>query len=199
MVWFDVDDVLVDTSELMELTLRRMTGRTIPSQTWPHHGFAEIYGFGQHEMGRLRDMWIEDQLLERAPLREGVAEALVSIGEAGYGMGLITARGWHPEGEALTWAMAAKHGLPVSEVVVLKYVDCKAERLESLGARVDGFIDDTHRHVRACRAKGWNACLMTQPWNHEHDDLPRVSRLADFAAMISEGPAPARKARKAPG
>jgi hypothetical protein len=185
MVWFDVDDVIVETSALMEKTLRRMTGKTILSQSWPHHGFAEIYGFKPGDMERLREMWMHDQLLERAPLREGVAEAMVSIRQSGYELGLITARGWHPQGEALTWAMAAKHGLPIGEVVVLSYEECKAKKLEDLGVRVDGFVDDTHRHVRACQAKGWSASLMTQPWNEKHEDVPRVSALGEFAQMLA--------------
>ena len=197
MVWCDVDDVIVDTSELMELTLRRMTGKAIPSETWPHHGFAEIYGFGSGEMEKLRGMWMEDGLLERAPLRAGVSKALSAIEQAGCSIGLITARSWHPQGEALTWAMAAKHGLPVSEVVVLSYEECKAQRLAAMGVRVDGFVDDTHRHVRACLSKGWRACLMSQPWNHGHDDLPRVSGLADFAAMFQAPAKPGANARKA--
>lgn len=192
MVWFDVDDVLVDTSALMERTLRRMTGKTILSHTWPHHGFAEIYGFEKNDMARLREMWMEDGLLENAPIRKGVVEGMAAMAAAGLGIGLITARGWHPEGERLTWEMADRHGLAVSKVVVLTYEECKAEKLAALGERVDGFVDDTHRHVRACLAKGWDAHLMTQPWNVEHEDLPRVDEFKQFSSKILNAAAHAR-------
>lgn len=182
-VWFDVDDVLVDTSALIEKSLRELTGKTIPVDTWKSHAFAEIYGLDESGIVAMRKKWREDQVLEKAPLRPGVVEAMRALADSGYALGLITARGWHEKGAEITMDMAAKHALPVSDLVIVAYDECKARRLLDLGVDVSGFVDDTYRHVKACLEQGWNALLMTQSWN-ERFEAPRVEGLDQFAGRI---------------
>ena len=183
-VWFDVDDVLVDTSPRTEESLRTLTGKVIPVHTWPHHHFLDLYGLGEPRRQSMLDQWIEDRVLERATLREGVAEAMRELAGDGFELRLITARGWHPRGEAITWAMAEEHGLPVSGVSLTLFEDDKSDALAAWGARVDGFVDDTVRHVRGCLAKGWPAWVMTHPWNADHDLPGRVGNLREFADAL---------------
>lgn len=193
-LWFDVDDVIVETSPLTEASLRTLTGKTIPIHSWPHHNFIEIYELDEPGTVAMRNAWIEEQMLERATLRPGVAEAMLRLAKADFELGLITARAWHPRGEEITWKMATDHGLPISEVVLTRFEDSKADVLRARGARVDGFVDDTARHVIACLAQGWTAAVMSHPWNERHDLPLRVSSLMEFADCF-DAPSPSR-ARK---
>lgn len=184
-IWFDVDDVLVDTSFLMEQTMKALTGKVIPSQSWPHHGLCEIYGLPESGWKGIRERWLSDGVIERAPLREGVVKAMEDLAQSGFKLGLITARAWHPRGEEVTWDMASKHGLAVSDVVVLSFEESKAVKLKELGVDVSGFIDDTYRHVRECLDSGWQAYLLSQPWNKTFE-APRVDGLCEFSARVHD-------------
>ena len=183
-LWFDVDDVLVDTSPLTEASLRALTGKHIPVHSWPHHRFVDLYSLCSDGKKKMLRRWMDDQILEKATLRAGVAEAMRSLAHAGFSLKMITARDWHPEGEAITWRMAQSHGLPVDDVVVMAFEQSKADVLASRGEKVDGFVDDTPRHVRGCMEKGWASFLMDHPWNVS-EDLPRVQTLSQFAGHFS--------------
>lgn len=180
-LWFDVDDVLVEMSPLTELSLRTLTGKTIPIASWPHHHFDTIYDLDSKGKDAMRRAWIEERMLESAPLRPGVAEAMRRLSEADFELCLITARDWHPQGEEITWKMAHDHNLPVSEVIVMKFEESKADVLKARGAQVDGFVDDTVRHVRSCLEQGWKAFVMSHSWNRDHDLPLRVESLTEFA------------------
>ena len=184
-IWFDVDDVMVDTSAMIEKSLRDLTGKSIDITQWPHHNFPEIYGFDVNFMEKVRYKWLEDQILENAPLRAGVAEAMKDLANQGYKLGLITARSWHPQGEAVTWAMVEKYNIPVSDIAVLSYDESKVALLEKISSGVQGYVDDTYRHVKACSEKGWYSCVMNQPWNRQYTDLPRVDSMQEFASSFS--------------
>lgn len=180
-IWFDVDDVLVETSFRTEASLRALTGREIPWETWPHHHFLDLYGLGEAGRASMVERWVDDQVLEKATLRDGVGEAMRELAEDGFELRLITARGWHPRGAQITWEMAEEHRLPVSGVSLTLFEDDKSEALASWGARVDAFVDDTTRHVRGCLDKGWAAWVMTQPWNQGHELPRRAANMHDFA------------------
>jgi FMN phosphatase YigB (HAD superfamily) len=180
-LWFDVDDVLVETSPLTEASLRALTGKNIPIASWPHHHFVEIYELDAEGKAAMLRSWMDEGLLECAKLRPGVREAMDRLAGAGFELALITARSWHPQGEELTWKMARDHQLPVSQIVVMDFEDSKAEVLKARGARVDGFVDDTVRHVRGCLEQGWRAFVMNHPWNSAHDLPFRVDSLGEFA------------------
>lgn len=193
-LWLDVDDVLVETSPLTEASLRALTGKTIPISSWPHHHFAEIYGLDAQGVDAMCQAWMSERVLERAPLRAGVPEALNRLAEADFELGIITARGWHPYGREITEDMVATHRLPVSEIVVMDFEESKAEVLAALGARVDGMVDDTARHVRGFLERGVKAFIMSHSWNQRHDFPFRVDSICEFADHFA--PPASRPAKK---
>lgn len=187
-LWFDVDDVLVHAAPLFQESLDRWSGTTMPWEKWPHNQFHKFYGVKDEDadtLTQLRKIWQDERILERAPLYDDVADTLRRLHEEeGYQLGLLTARAWHPDGVAITQAMADTHRLPVSKIISMDYSGTKAEFLQKTGTRVVGFIDDTVRHVEGCVNVGINAVLMHQPWNTEASHLPRVHRLADYPAWL---------------
>jgi FMN phosphatase YigB (HAD superfamily) len=186
-VWFDVDDVLVESTPLFQESLDRWTGTSVPWQTWTHNRFHQFYGIADDDELRIAQMkqrWKDDRILERSPLIEGVGEALRAIEAKGAKIGLLTARAWHENGVAITQAQVEQHRLPVSRIISMNYHETKAQFLQHTGTRVIGFIDDTPRHVEGCRTAGIDAVLMHQPWNTDADHLPRVHRLSEFVARL---------------
>lgn len=179
-IWFDADDVCTDSSPLTELSLRKLTGKHIPIENWTSHHFRDIYNLDDEGIHALIESWKTDRLLENVPLLAGTKEAMDRLVKAGYEVGIITARDWHPDAEAITRKMAVDHDLPVGQIIVMDFADVKANVLLAHGVHVDGFVDDTAKHVQSCREQGWNAFLMHQPWNKQHTHLPRVHHLEAF-------------------
>ena len=186
-LWFDVDDVLVDTSTELERSLRGLTGLHLPAHQWSSHSFTDAYGLQPHQIEDMRLAWELDEVLERARPFDGVAASLKLAAQKGYHIGLITARGWHPEGQAITDAMVHDLGLPVERVLVLKFEDSKCDLLLSTGTQVAGFLDDTARHVEGALSCGWNAHLVTRPWNVSLP-LPRVASTSAFVNALPDAP-----------
>lgn len=179
-VWFDVDDVLVDTSFQLEKSLRKFTGLDRPVAAWPNHMFTEIYGIPAEHRDLMRQAWVDDQVLETAELFDGVKEALELVATKGYRIGLITARAWHPNALNITEGMARDFGLPAERVILLNFVDSKHGLLEASGTEIAGFIDDTPRHVQGALDRGWLGRLATRSWNLG-SEIPRVDSALHFA------------------
>jgi FMN phosphatase YigB (HAD superfamily) len=187
-VWFDVDDVVVESTPLFQESMDRWTGKVIPWQTWTHNRFHQFYGVRDDDadtIAQMKAVWKADQVLERSPLRPGVVEAMRQIHDMGCRLGFLTARAWHEEGVAITQSMAVTHRLPVDRIISMEYTQTKAEFLAQTGTRVIGFVDDTIRHVEGCRSAGFDAVLMDQPWNVEAVHLPRVKDMGEFAQHIA--------------
>lgn len=209
-LWFDVDDVLVDSAPVFQASMDRWSGITVPWETWHHNHFHQFYGVrddDQDTIARMKQVWRDDQVLERSPLRPGVADTLKHLHDQGFSLGLLTARAWHPDGVAITQAMVDGHQLPVNQIISMEYAATKADFLKASGTRVVGFVDDTIRHIEGCVAAGINAVLMAQPWNTQATHLDRVPQIDDYprwlrsnlsAADQPSAPARARR-RPSPG
>ena len=93
-IWFDVDDCLTDTAPVIAQSMRRLTGIEMEPADWSHLNLLELYQLGPKDMDRVRDFWRKDELLERVEIFPHAKETLLVLHEAGYKIGLITARGW---------------------------------------------------------------------------------------------------------
>lgn len=201
-VWFDVDDVVVDASPLFQESMDRWTGQVIPWQTWPDNHFPPLYGIQDDDEeghARMKDVWRADRILERAPVRPGVRAVMHQIKEAGCRIGLITARGWHEDGEGITRRMVKANGLPVSQVLSVFYNQSKAAILQATDTQVVAVLDDTPRHIAGCVAAGLPGWLLDQPWNVQATHLPRMASLEAFARHVQQVMAPQPPRRRLRG
>jgi len=183
-VFFDVDDVLVDTSTPLELALRKMTGLHLPHTAWPNHMFTELYGIGKERAEEMRAVWVQERVLETAQVFDGVRETFHEFADEGYRLGLITARAWHPKAREITEAMVNENGLPVEEIKLMGFFDSKADILRDCGLSIHGFIDDTARHAQGVAALGVHSVLQSRFWNQSAVDTPRVERIGDFPQWL---------------
>lgn len=192
-LWFDVDDVLVDASTQLERSLRRLTGIHHPVHEWPSHSFADIYKIAHDRFDAMREAWACDRVLERSRVLDGSVDALKMGADKGYKIGLITARGWHPEGRQITQEMVDSNSMPVEQIIVMAFHESKSDLLLATKTDIVGFADDTPRHVEGALSCGWNGKLVSQPWNRE-SDLPRVASVLELVESLP----PAHKPAAAP-
>src|SRR5471032_1042412 len=183
-VLWDVDDVVTETSPEIYRAMLKMTGRDLPWEQWQHHDFVESYGIGVERIPEMIDIWHQEKILEKSKVYEGVKAAMDALVADGYKVGMITARGWHVRGREVTEDMINEERLPVSRLIVLQYVDSKAETIKNSGLLVRGFIDDTTRHALGCSQLGIPSVLRSQPWNADALDLLHLDNVRDFPQFI---------------
>ena len=196
--WFDVDDVLVESTPLFQESLDRWSGLHRPWQEWTHNRFHQFYGVADDDLDiiqELRDLWRKERILERSPLSPDAGPVLRELSDMGLRIGLITARAWHPEGREITEEMAEAHQLPVDRVIAMHYEETKAGLLVQSGTQVASFLDDTTRHAQACHDAGFNSALFRQPWNADAQGLRVIERLADVPRWVAESLAPRARPR----
>ncbi len=112
-VVFDLDDVLANLREELMTMLRLRTGRDIHWREWRSYKLDGLYGVSVKQILQ----WVmEEEVLEAAALERRAAETIEAARSAGYRIAVITARGWHPRGELLTWQWLERHALRVDEL-----------------------------------------------------------------------------------
>lgn len=184
-IFFDVDDVLVDTSKQIEQAMHKMTGLHLPCEQWPHHMFTELYKIGAERRDEMRALWVQEKILENAAVFPGVTSAMQQLAGDGYRLGLITARAWHPDARRITETFVNEHRLPVDEIRLLGFFDSKADVLRDSGLTIQGFVDDTTRHAQSCAEAGIPSVLLSRAWNQDAPaSLPRIESLDHFPHWV---------------
>ena len=185
-IWFDVDDCLTDTAPVIAQSMRRLTGIEMEPADWSHLNLLELYQLGPKDMDRVRDFWRKDELLERVEIFPHAKETLLVLHEAGYKIGLITARGWHPHGEQITRNWASSHHLPIEQVILTTIDQSKSECLKKIKTNVAGFVDDSAVNVHSADKEGWPSVLLTRPWNANWPgNLERISDIQEFPDWLN--------------
>jgi hypothetical protein len=181
-LWFDVDDVFVDFASEVHASLTRMTGIHIPVEDWSTPEWPRLYG---NDFDAMRAFWIADQTLERCQFYPESESLLRKFQDDGFSIGLITARGWHPSAEEETLASFAKIGVVPDALVIVRHGESKADILASRGEHIVSFLEDSPVNARDCQAVGIPSTLLTRPWNADVVDVPRISSLADYYAVVA--------------
>ena len=184
VVWFDVDDVLVDTAAVMERTMEKYTGIYVPRSTWKDLSCSRIYGLDPSCFDEMRRFWVEDRMIERAPLFDGAAQAINAVVDMGYEVSLITARGWHPRGEAVTREMAENAGMRISDVVLVKFDQPKVALMKNFDCEIAGYVDDSGHHVTDAVNEKMNAALIRRPWNAYLSVPNSLGCVSEFPAWL---------------
>ena len=165
--------------EQLQDALDRATGKIIPWTTWDTYYLTHIY---QISFERCVEAFIESKLLERAEPEPLAAETLLTLRANGWRIAIVTARGWHPDGEAVTRGWLARHGFPYDELHLVGHGDSKGAVFAGIG-RIDLLVDDAPHHVLAAAELPTvrRPLIMTRPWNCDfrHPRVGRVTKPAD--------------------
>jgi len=182
-VAFDLDDVLANLRDHLMEVLNRHTGLSIHWQRWDRYELSGVYGLS---IEQILNLVMEHRVLEAATLEPLAEAALAASRAAGYRVAVVTARGWHPRGEALTRAWLESHGLRVDALHLVRAFDGKAEALGALGD-VAHFVDDHVGHLYpALRLPQVRQVhLLDRPWNRHDRTLPRLHGLEHFIDMLA--------------
>jgi 5'(3')-deoxyribonucleotidase len=181
-VVFDLDDVLANLREHMMSMLIERTGRNIHWRQWQDYELSGLYRTSNEEIMH----WVrEDEVLEAATLEPHARDAVDAARTAGFRIAVITARAWHPRGDALTREWLRRHDLSVDELYLVPLFGDKAEVLNRLGV-VEHFIDDHLAHLYPARELPGvrRVLLVDRPWNRSDETLQRLRDLSEFTALL---------------
>lgn len=157
----DLDDVLANLRESLCQTLGRAAGSRLHWRDWRHYDLRQHY---PTVADRLEPLLIAARTLELCQPEPGAAAATQALDRLGFTVLIITARGWHPQGEALTRAWLNEHGIHYDELAVVPLGTNKLAALSPMHV-VALAVDDHPSHVMQYRQAGIPALLMDRPWN----------------------------------
>jgi hypothetical protein len=104
----------------------------------------------------------------------------------GYRIEVVTARGWHPEGEAATVAFLDAHGFAYDKLHVVPLGVPKTSAYLSIGD-IEAVIDDSPTHIRAAATlpNVKNTFVVDRPWNRamEPHGAIRISEVTDLLPL----------------
>lgn len=182
-VVFDVDEVVANIRDKIASVLHKVTGRDISPERWDTYDLSEIYGI---DIDRCLAAFLEHEVLENATLEPGAREAIKMTRESGYRVMMLTARGWHPDGDRLTREWLSAHGIIVDELRLIPVHASKVTTLE--GTNTLFFVDDNPRHI--IEAEGSTSILtpvlFTRPWNRSVEVRNRIDTLKEFESMVRQ-------------
>lgn len=169
-------------------TSRRLcigTGRRIPWQAWDGYNLAEIFDI-EHQA--CIEAFLSHDVLSRCEPEPFARELLQAASETGMSVHILTARGWHPDGRAITEHWLREHAIPVDHLEVIELGRCKSGYLAGLPVRPSVFVDDAPHHIQGAIPHVERALLMDRPWNRTYAHTDRIGSLVQASAILHELP-----------
>ena len=184
---FDMDDVLAHLRSHIQDALFARTGKNIPWEQWDTYDLGEIY---QIPLSECLGAFNEAAILEKCLPEPSSQEAVLTAKQQGMPVHILTARGWHPAGLALTQEWLLHHGFVFDDLHVIPLHQCKAEYLRMLGLPARFFFDDSPRHIVATQNLVEFPVIVDRPWNQGLTGVHRVYNMSQaIAFMTSASPA----------
>ncbi len=181
---FDLDDVLANLRDPIRAALAKAVGKDIPHHEWNRYDLAGIYNVSWEE---ILDAFLEHDILDHATPEPGAQEALAAARAAGHRVAILTARGWHPKGDALTYQWLGDYRLLPDELRVVEMHRKKEEEL-TFYQQIAWMIDDNPAHVHGAEATGLvdTVVMMDRAWNATSEHPTRVKDLFEFASLLAQ-------------
>lgn len=172
----DLDGVCYDFVGELTKYVESETGEKLPPAT-TYNFFWHDWGMphAEYHMWRNKALHARKLFYEGDPL-PGCIETLTSLRAAGHKIHLVTARDADTESATHRWL--GQHKIPFDRVTF------SSEKQEF--RRAEMAIDDNIEQVQNMRDAGINAFLMSQPWNAEAENLPRVASWREFENRVIE-------------
>lgn len=179
-ILFDVDDVLCNFRFSLQKSFEK-ENQFIDWRDWSSYEFYKIYDI---DVKDLDNHFMKYRVIEDAVLDSGIKHVFDKIKEDGYQIGVITARGWHPDGYNITKKFLDTHNLSYDKIVVTDHTKNKIHYINEFNGSIHGFLDDNFHHVEMFSKHGINAFVLNRPWNKMFDYNNRVYNLEDFYLSI---------------
>ncbi len=168
-VIFDLDDTLGDLKVRLQEIYRRTTGdQTISYEDWDNYGQPNRYGVTSEQ---LSELFIEDNSLGLMKPFDGAIEVTALMKSKGFNVEIVTARGWHPDGYAVTKKWLDDHYISYDRINIVPLFQCKEETTRHI-ENVALFVDDRLDHCVNLFESGriGKSLVLAQPWNREYTE-----------------------------
>ena len=158
---FDLDDVLANLRESLYQTLTQVTGVDLHWRHWQHYDLRQHYSTIAE---RLDEVLICERTLEACHPEPGAVAVTRALHELGYELAIVTARGWHPQAEAITREWLYHHRITYDHLSV---VPLGGNKLTVLTPFRDIMlaVDDHPSHIARYQTLNIPTLLMDRPWN----------------------------------
>lgn len=179
---FDMDDVVVNFIDNIYPHLKEVI-KDIPSkENIRSYAFENYFKSDDEFFAFLKDR----KLIETSEIHKDAVEVINSFKQEGFKIGILTARGWHPNGFYLTKKYLTDHGVEFDKIVLSgDHKENKSQYLSEFNGDLHVFIDDSVRHVKGMLDKDVLAVLQTRTWNELCDeDLKRVDNLSEYRDFV---------------
>lgn len=188
---FDVDDVIYDLKGIIQQALADMTGKDIHSDQWHSFNLNEVYGV---DTKIIFEAFHKYDILKNGVLNFDIYPLIDYLKQEGIETMAVTARGWHPEGDAITRAMFKDYDIGINKIHVVEHHAKKSDVIAGIdGFEIVGYIDDNARHIKEtrelCGDNIKNYILKDQPWNRSYEiesGVTRVNKLTEVQGIIQE-------------
>lgn len=186
----DLDDVLGDFANPMIRALNDATGKNLSRNDCKSFDVTPAYGISHDEF---LDILINGKIIEKTEIHESSHKFLKDLHTLNYHTVLITARGWHPNGNALTEQWVADHKLDIDELIVVDMHQSKADTVRKF-KNITFSIDDRIKHCREYTQSGiidhvllydapWNRNLI--PWNSDWGGCDYSERIFNLHEIVT--------------
>lgn len=179
---FDVDDVICNFKESLYTSLVEI-GKDIHWSKWNQYSHTIIYDMTESQLHLHMKNY---NVIENSLLEPGVLELFNKLKKEDFKIGLLTARGWHNDGEKLTQEFVDKYKLPVDKIVISGFHTAKKSlHIDKFEGEVIAYVDDSIHHIQDFTEKNIPAFLLDRPWN-QNSNLPRMHALIEFYDKINQ-------------
>lgn len=180
---FDVDDVIYELKKTIRAALADVTGKDIHPDLWHSFNLNEVYGV---DIKDIFEAFHKHDILRTGELNTEIFPVVEYLRKNNIETMAVTARGWHPEANAITAALFADNNLGIDRIHVVEHHEKKSDYISQIkGFEIVGYIDDNARHIKetreVCGGNIKNYFLKDQPWNKSYELESGVTRLQNLA------------------
>jgi len=188
---YDVDDVIYDLKYIIRTALADVTGKDLHHDLWHSFNLNEVYDV---DLKLIFDAFHKHDILRNGVLNKDVHILNDYLHQNNIETVAVTARGWHPEADAITKALFSDNNIGIDKVYVVQHHERKSDVIAQFkDFEIVGYIDDNARHIKETRAVcGDNIkqyLLKDQPWNKSYEiesGVARIHSLLDVPKFIEE-------------
>jgi len=180
---FDVDDVIYELKHTIRTALADVTGKDIHPDLWHSFNLNEVYNV---DIKDIFEAFHKHDILRTGELNTEIFPVVEYLRKNNIETMAVTARGWHPEANAITAALFADNNLGIDKIHVVEHHEKKSDYISQIkGFEIVGYIDDNARHIKetreVCGGNIKNYFLKDQPWNQSYELESGVIRLRNLA------------------
>lgn len=184
IVVFDCDDVLANMREPLSHVVSTVTNRFAHWSEWEEWGACvDDYDITFYD---IIPHILKHNILEQLVPDPDAVEVTSKLQELGFEIVIVTARGFHPNAQAMTTDWLHRHDIKHDRVLITDPHTPKSNVIELLGP-VEIYIDDNSDHIRdviqLCNNVN-TTVIRSMPWNTNFNHPKRVDNLLELLTFV---------------